>query len=122
MDLKFLKRYSDRNYVLAKQIQMGFQYYQGVDNDTMDNTLYHFNYFVSLITGIFDSLAIRTKNQYNLKSKYLFSWEEIPGNDSKKLTDFLKSNYDVDWVKTAEIARPDNGKTIMITAGKNYLF
>jgi hypothetical protein len=52
---------------------------------------------------------------------YLFSWNEIPGNDSWRLTDFLKSNYDVDWVKTAEIAKIDNIKTIMITAGKNSL-
>ncbi len=119
---KILDAFSSRFVFLLMALdEMGFQYYQGVDNDTMDNTLYHFNYFISLITGIFDSLAIRTKNQYNLKSKYLFSWEEIPGNDSRKLTDFLKSNHDVDWVKTDGIAKTDNGKTIMITAGENFL-
>jgi hypothetical protein len=52
---------------------------------------------------------------------YLFSWKEIPGNDSLRLTDFLKSNYDLDWVKTAKIAKTNNGKTIMITAEKHSL-
>jgi hypothetical protein len=28
--------------------------------------MYHFNYFISLITGIFDALALITKDQYNL--------------------------------------------------------
>ncbi len=55
------------------------------------------------------------------KNAYLFSWKELPGNDSGILIDFLKSNYDVDWIKTANIAKTDNDKTIMITAGKNVL-
>lgn len=52
---------------------------------------------------------------------YLFSWKEIPGNDSLRLTDFLKSNYDLDWVKTAKIAKTNNDKTIMITDEKHSL-
>ena len=51
----------------------------------------------------------------------MFSWEDIPGNDSDRLTHYLMSNYDVDWIKTAKIAKIDNGKTISITAGKNFL-
>ena len=55
------------------------------------------------------------------KNEYLFSWKEIPGNDSERLTDFLKSNYDVDWVKTAKIAKTDDDKTIMIIAGEKFI-
>ncbi len=55
------------------------------------------------------------------KNAYLFSWKEIPGNDSEILTDFLKSNYDVDWVKTAKIAKTDDDKTIMIIAGEKFI-
>jgi len=55
------------------------------------------------------------------KNAYLFSWNEIPGNDSGKLTDYLKSNYNVDWIKTAKIAKTNNGKTILITAGKKII-
>jgi hypothetical protein len=49
--------------------EIGGQYYSGVNNDTRDNSIYHFNYFISLVSGIFDSLAIRTKNQYGLVFK-----------------------------------------------------
>lgn len=48
----------------------------------------------------------------------LFSWEDIPGNDSEILLDFLKKKYGIDWVKTAKI---DDGKIIKVTAEKNYL-
>lgn len=47
-------------YALMALDEIGIQYYLGVNNDTMDNTLYHFNYLISLITGIFDNLALKT--------------------------------------------------------------
>jgi len=56
-------------FLLMSVDEIGFQYYSGVNNDTMDNSIYHFNYFISLVTGIFDSLAIRTFNQYELDFK-----------------------------------------------------
>lgn len=56
-----------------------------------------------------------------IPQSYLFSWDEITGNDSGKLIDFLKSNYDVDWVKTDKITKTNNSKTITITAGKNVI-
>jgi transposase len=55
------------------------------------------------------------------KNAYLFSWKEIPGNDSEILTDFLKSNYDVDWVKTAKITKTNYDKTIMINDGDKFI-
>lgn len=56
-------------FLLMSVDEIGFQYYSGVNNDTMDSIAYHFNYFISLVTGIFDSLAIHTKNQYKLVFK-----------------------------------------------------
>ncbi|VVB91604.1 Baseplate J-like protein [uncultured archaeon] len=53
--------------------------------------------------------------------KFLFCWEEIPGNDSLKFIDFLKQNYSIDWVKTGKIEKIDNLRTIRISAEKNYL-
>ena len=52
---------------------------------------------------------------------YLFSWDDIPGNDSVRLIDFLKQNYDIDWVKTAKIEKIDDVKTIKISTEKKYL-
>ncbi len=51
-------------------------------------------------------------NGKDLYNKYLFCWEEIPGNDSERLIEFLKLNYDIDWVQKAEIKKTDDGKTI----------
>jgi hypothetical protein len=46
--------------------EMGIQFFSGANNDTMDNTLYHFNYLISLITGIFDNLALKTNTQLGI--------------------------------------------------------
>jgi hypothetical protein len=53
-------------FLLMSLDEMGFRHYSHVNNDSMEDTTYHFNYFILLITGIFDSLAIHTKNQYHL--------------------------------------------------------
>ncbi len=55
------------------------------------------------------------------KVEYLFSWEDVPGNDSGRLIDFLIRGYDIDWVKTAKIEKIDDGKTIRVSTGKNSL-
>ncbi|MCK4798273.1 MAG: hypothetical protein KAT05_12905 [Spirochaetes bacterium] len=53
--------------------------------------------------------------------KYLFSWDEIPGKDNIRLIDFLKLNYNIDWVKSAKIEKIDDVKTIRVSLGINYL-
>jgi hypothetical protein len=60
----FARRFT---YILMSLDQIGIQYYLGVNNDTIDDKLYYFNYFVVLLTGIFDSLAIYTKDKYGLE-------------------------------------------------------
>ncbi len=52
---------------------------------------------------------------------YLFSWEKIPGNDNGKLIEFLIRNFGIEWVKSAQIKRNDDGKTIMVTSETNFL-
>jgi len=46
--------------------EIGFQYYLGVNNDTHDNMMFYFNYFITLATGVFDALTLRTKSKYNI--------------------------------------------------------
>jgi len=53
-------------FLLMSVDKIGFDFYKPVNNDTMDNTIYHFNYFVSLMSGILDNLALQTFNQYKL--------------------------------------------------------
>jgi len=47
--------------------------------------------------------------------KYLFSWDDVPGNDSDRLRRCLKDDYDIGWVKSVEIQKSDYDKTIVIS-------
>ncbi len=75
--------------LLVSLDEMGIQYYSGVNNDTIDDTLYHFNYFISLITGIFDALALETCDRLQVK----FAGDHVPWKislNNKTGEDFLK--------------------------------
>lgn len=69
-------------YALMALDEIGIQYYLGVNNDTQDDTLYHFNYLISLITGIFDSLALITNDclGINMPNKIMISLSPNSGN------------------------------------------
>jgi hypothetical protein len=54
-------------YILMAYDEIGKQYFSGVNTDTMDNTLYHFNYLITLITGIFDNLALKSDKSLNIQ-------------------------------------------------------
>lgn len=58
-----------------------------------------------------------------LKSEPLFNWDEIPrnNNENKKLIEFLKKNYCVDWVKEEDIERDIDGKIIISSIGNKYI-
>jgi len=51
--------------------------------------------------------------------KYLFRWEEIPGNENERLIHFLKSKYDVFIID--KIEKDKNDMTISITSGKKSI-
>ncbi len=53
--------------------------------------------------------------------KYLFSWDEVPGNDNVRFKEFLKQEFGISWIETANIEKIDNGREIRVTAEKNYL-
>ncbi len=53
------------------------------------------------------------------KEIFLFSWDEILGNDSVRL-DFLKQKFSIDWIKTAKIEKTDD-RTIIVSTEKNSL-
>ena len=55
------------------------------------------------------------------ENRYLFCWDEIPGNDNGKFVEFLKPMYDIDWVNTAKIEKIDGGRIINIFTEKNSL-
>ena len=51
--------------------------------------------------------------------KYLFSWDDVPGNDSGGLLRFLMGDLDIGWAENTEINKSDDGKTISIVKDKN---
>ncbi len=58
-------------FILMALDEIGTQFYLGTNNDTMDNELYHFNYFIILTTGIFDNLALKTNEQLGINFRDL---------------------------------------------------
>jgi len=54
--------------------------------------------------------------------RYLFSWDEIPGNDSMKLIEFLEEEFSIDWVRATKIEKIDSGKTIRFINENNSIF
>ena len=50
---------------------------------------------------------------------YLFSWDNVPENDSKGLLKFLKDECDINWAEDAEIRKSTNNKSIRISKYKN---
>jgi hypothetical protein len=83
--------FSQRAIFLLMSIdEMGFQHFSGVNNDTQEGMLYHFNYFILLMTGIFDSLALQTKE----KNKLTFNGSDNPSRislNSSNGKEFLKA-------------------------------
>ena len=76
--------------------EIGFQRYSVVNNDTMEDMVYHFNYFITLITGVFDSLAIQTFNKYGLT----FEGSNNPSRIS------LNSNTGKEFLKALKLNNP----------------
>lgn len=53
------------------------------------------------------------------KSFYLFSWENIPGDDSEELLEFLRDDLDVEWAEKGDISKSNDGKTLRIFKDEN---
>lgn len=55
--------------------------------------------------------------KYNKKSnvefqskKYIFYWNKIPGGENRRLIDYLKKNFNIDWIKEENIEKPDENR------------
>lgn len=60
--------------------------------------------------------------QWNEKEEtYLFSWDDVPGNDNNRLIDHLVKTLNIDWAEDAKIDKSGTGKTITVKKEKNSL-
>lgn len=50
--------------------------------------------------------------------RYLFSWDNVPGNDSETLLTFFRDEFDIGWAENAEILKPGD-KNIRISKDEN---
>jgi hypothetical protein len=56
---------------------------------------------------------------FSRDAECLFSWDSVPGDEDKKLKEFLRDNFDIGWAENAKILKFDDGKTISIFNDKN---
>ena len=73
------------------------------------------------IDMIYTCYTSHFKKEYLFSSdvECLFSWDSVPGDDDKKLKDFLRDNFDIGWAENAKILKSDGGKTISIFNDEN---
>ena len=53
------------------------------------------------------------------EGRYLFSWDDALGKDSKRLLWYLNNDLNIKWADTAKIQKSDDGKTIYIVKDEN---
>jgi hypothetical protein len=58
--------------------------------------------------------AVKGLKDVIVEYRYLFSWNNVPGTDNERLLRYLITYHDIDWAKSAEIRKSDDGKTIYI--------
>ncbi len=68
--------------------------------------------------GSVDKVGLEAKKYF---TKDLFSWDEILSNDNRRFIEFLNHNFGIDWAKKAKIEKFDDGNTIRLSNGKNFL-
>jgi NDP-sugar pyrophosphorylase family protein len=56
-----------------------------------------------------------------LGNKYLFNWNDVPGNDTERFREFLVDELEMDWAKNGKIEKSDENKTIKVSHEENFL-
>lgn len=56
---------------------------------------------------------------YMITDEYLFSWNDIPGKDTDKFLEIIRSIFGIDRIKISKIEKIDDGKTLIIVTDRN---
>ena len=54
-----------------------------------------------------------------IPERYLFSWDNIPGDDNERLLRYLRDDHNISWVESAEIRKSDDSKAVRIFKDEN---
>lgn len=52
---------------------------------------------------------------------YVFSWNDVPGNDETRLKEYLKKRYNLDWINNAKIEKTNGSKVINLISDNKYV-
>ena len=91
--------------------------------NTINNNVVHSNIFIPPNEGL-EASKIDIKSFHKEKwenSNYLFSWDEIPGNDDERIIKYLKDELKIEWAKTENISKIDDSKTIIVSNNEKLL-
>ncbi|MCK4252411.1 hypothetical protein KAX97_13260, partial [candidate division WOR-3 bacterium] len=62
---------------------------------------------------------VKYKQLKERSNLFMFSWDNVPGNDSKRLLRSLMDDLNIGWAENAKISKLDDGKIIHISKNKN---
>ncbi len=67
--------------------------------------------------------SINTHNNLEKVEGYLFSWDNVPGNESEsqRLISYLKNDLNISWIDNAQIVKTNNNETIRVFMYENLL-
>ncbi len=65
----------------------------------------------------FSSIYLHDNNE----DIYLFSWENVPGNESHGLLNYLNNDLHIDWVENAQITKDEKNITISVFTNENSM-
>ena len=82
-------------------------------------SLYDFSILDHILFG-FNPTECTKPNGGKFGEEYLFSWDDVPGNDSDRLLRFLRDDFGIGWAENKGIHKFDDGKTIRIFKDENW--
>jgi hypothetical protein len=78
--------------------------------------------------GITNDLQVKKENDQlnvfvstvHIEGVYIFTWSNVPGNESEKLLKYLWEDLALGWARNAEIQKSVNNRTIRVFSGVNW--
>ncbi len=68
----------------------------------------------------FSSIYMHDNNEKVYEYEYLFSWDNVPGNESYKLSEYLRNDQDISLEGLAQIVKSNDNKTISVIFSSGY--
>lgn len=76
---------------------------------------------LKLISESDEDILAKKRNYFEIKYKYLFNWDEIPGKDYEILVEILATKFGIVWIKSAEMKKSDDDMTITAITKEKFL-